>query len=305
MAPSTPDPAVAAAARDDNPRGLTVRDVALQLRVSPSTIRAWEERYQLTDPARTPGGHRRYRLADRRRLLIMGFELAKGRRPAEAAVLAKADPWRRDLQPRASIVRFMHAARHGDGPAMRAELDRARAAFGVETTFSWFAPNAIRETSIASRLGLCRPADVWRAIDVTMAWVTRATAPGQTNHGPGLLAVVGARHREVEGDCLIGIVRARGWDVHRVQRPTSARWVHSAIEEHGSRAVLVVAESPAERRPVIELLRDLGAVTPYPVGYTGGGFVSARVRRDARGVYLGEDLIQAADELVALLSRES
>jgi len=306
MAPTTRDPAVADAARDANTRGLTVRDVALQLRVSPSTIRAWEERYQLTDPARTPGGHRRYRLADRRRLLIMGFELAKGRRPAEAAVLAKADPWRGDLKPRASVVRFMDAAGHADAHAMRTELERARVAFGVETTCSWFAPNAIRETNIAARLGLCRPTDVWLAVDVTTAWVMQTTSARQANHEAGLLAVVGAReNREVEGDCLMGIVRARGWEVHRVERPTSADRVRSLVEQHRSGAVLVVGESPADRRTVIALLRALEAATPHPVGYLGGGFVSPRARRGARGRYLGEDLIHAAGELIALLGPAS
>jgi DNA-binding transcriptional MerR regulator len=43
---------------------LKVREAASRLNVSPSTLRAWEQRFGFPRPARSPGGHRLYRHAD-------------------------------------------------------------------------------------------------------------------------------------------------------------------------------------------------------------------------------------------------
>ncbi|MBS1871478.1 MAG: MerR family transcriptional regulator [Actinobacteria bacterium] len=43
---------------------LKVREAARRLNVSPSTLRAWEQRFGFPRPARSPGGHRLYRHAD-------------------------------------------------------------------------------------------------------------------------------------------------------------------------------------------------------------------------------------------------
>ncbi len=43
---------------------LKVREAASRLHVSPSTLRAWEQRFGFPRPGRSPGGHRLYRLAD-------------------------------------------------------------------------------------------------------------------------------------------------------------------------------------------------------------------------------------------------
>lgn len=43
---------------------LKVREAATRLNVSPSTLRAWEQRFGYPRPGRSPGGHRLYRHAD-------------------------------------------------------------------------------------------------------------------------------------------------------------------------------------------------------------------------------------------------
>jgi DNA-binding transcriptional MerR regulator len=43
---------------------LKVREAAARLNVSPSTLRAWEQRFGYPRPGRSPGGHRLYRHAD-------------------------------------------------------------------------------------------------------------------------------------------------------------------------------------------------------------------------------------------------
>src|ERR1051325_663958 len=185
---------------DPIPGGYSVRDVARDLQVSPSTIRAWEERYQVPVPWRTVGGHRRYGLAERRQLLLMQEEIARGRRAVEAAAVAKADTWRKDLGARASLRRFIKAAQDRNRGDMVAELGRAERASGLETAIAWFAITALREVRVTFRLGLCEEAEVRRAIDVTQRWMLGATPPSQPTHGARLLAIVGSRSRcGVEG----------------------------------------------------------------------------------------------------------
>ena len=56
--------------------------------VSPELLRAWERRYGLLDPVRSPGGLRLYSLADLERVRVMRQHLAEGLAAAEAAAAA-------------------------------------------------------------------------------------------------------------------------------------------------------------------------------------------------------------------------
>lgn len=80
-----------------------IRTVASVTGVNPVTLRAWERRYGLMRPQRTPKGHRLYTDADIDRirhileLLDQGIPIGQSRRlldaPGTAAEQAAADPW--------------------------------------------------------------------------------------------------------------------------------------------------------------------------------------------------------------------
>jgi MerR family transcriptional regulator, light-induced transcriptional regulator len=58
---------------------LKIREAAVRLNVSPSTLRAWEERFGFPQPARSPGGHRLYRrseIAALREALELGLSIS-------------------------------------------------------------------------------------------------------------------------------------------------------------------------------------------------------------------------------------
>src|SRR5919206_57996 len=72
------------------PAGAVLRIGELSKRsgVSPELLRAWERRYGLLRPTRSPGGLRLYSPADLERVRLMQRHLADGVAAAEAATLA-------------------------------------------------------------------------------------------------------------------------------------------------------------------------------------------------------------------------
>lgn len=65
-----------------------IGELSRRVGVSAHVLRAWERRYQLLLPARTPGGYRLYGPADEQRVALMQAHLAEGLRPAQAAQAA-------------------------------------------------------------------------------------------------------------------------------------------------------------------------------------------------------------------------
>src|SRR5580700_1719225 len=64
---------------------LRIGELSRRLGVSDHVLRAWERRYGLLRPVRTPGGFRLYSEADARRIREMQNHLAQGLSAAEAA----------------------------------------------------------------------------------------------------------------------------------------------------------------------------------------------------------------------------
>src|SRR5438309_6606633 len=90
---------------------LRIGEFARRVGVAPELLRAWEARYGLTEPVRSPGGFRLYSAADAARVERMRRSLDEGLSAAEAA----------------------RAARAGEGPSERpleGAVDRLLAAFG-------------------------------------------------------------------------------------------------------------------------------------------------------------------------------
>jgi DNA-binding transcriptional MerR regulator len=70
---------------------LRIGEFARRVDVSPDVLRAWERRYKLLDPQRSPGGFRLYSDADVARVVVMQQHLATGLAPAQAAARARAE----------------------------------------------------------------------------------------------------------------------------------------------------------------------------------------------------------------------
>jgi MerR family transcriptional regulator, light-induced transcriptional regulator len=69
---------------------LRIGQLAKRTGVSPELLRAWEQRYGLLQPTRTPGGFRLYSAADEARVQRMQSLVADGHAAAQAATWSSA-----------------------------------------------------------------------------------------------------------------------------------------------------------------------------------------------------------------------
>ena len=93
---------------------LRIGVLSRRLGVSDHVLRAWERRYGLLRPVRTPGGFRLYSEADARRVRSMQEHLARGLSAAEAAQAVLAE----DGMTMENIVRlsvYVTAREHMEG----------------------------------------------------------------------------------------------------------------------------------------------------------------------------------------------
>jgi DNA-binding transcriptional MerR regulator len=106
---------------------LRIGELSRRSGVSPELLRAWERRYGLLQPTRSPGGLRLYSLEDLERVRLMSSHIANGLAAREAAALAARAALADDAaggepRPGGSAVAF-------DPRASRSALGRAVEAF--------------------------------------------------------------------------------------------------------------------------------------------------------------------------------
>jgi DNA-binding transcriptional MerR regulator len=100
-----------------------IRVVAQLTGINAVTVRAWERRYGLVRPERTPGGHRLYSRADVDRLRSAAGLVAQGMPISRAARLLAAPASRRHDPDDSLVARFVARSRALDDEGMSALYD--------------------------------------------------------------------------------------------------------------------------------------------------------------------------------------
>jgi MerR family transcriptional regulator, light-induced transcriptional regulator len=106
---------------------LRIGELSRRAGVSPELLRAWERRYGLLQPTRSPGGLRLYSLDDLERVRLMSRHIAEGLAAREAAALARRA--RLSAEPTAPAPGRELTTTPFDPGSARAELARATEAF--------------------------------------------------------------------------------------------------------------------------------------------------------------------------------
>ncbi|MEN3342150.1 MAG: MerR family transcriptional regulator, light-induced transcriptional regulator [Actinomycetota bacterium] len=112
--------------------GLNIAALARRTGVAPDTLRKWEQRYHILQPARTAGGQRRYSQRDVARVEWLRERLREGYRIGEAASLLGEAPVEPAASPREELRRILDAVEHGDPAEIGALLDQAFALDDLE-----------------------------------------------------------------------------------------------------------------------------------------------------------------------------
>lgn len=283
---------------------LRIGELSKRAGVSAESLRAWERRYGLLRPIRSPGGLRLYSLQDLERVRKMRAHLASGLAAAEAARLASAaddessrsgstDPVGLRAALAAAVERF-------DEAAAQALLDRAVAVLSVDALLvevvlpylhelgeSW----ARGETSIAQEhfaSGLMRG----RLLGLARGW----------GLGVGPLALLACLPGEFHDLGLIAFglaLRARGWRIVFLGADTPAETIDTAARMIDPALVVLSGVSPERLSPVIAQLRPLA--TRHPLAIAGACAKSPEAARLA-ALVLAEDPVSAADHVTSLRS---
>ena len=288
-------------ASESDPAVLRIGELARRVAVNQDLLRAWERRYGLLKPVRSPSGFRLYSGADEQRVRRMQAHLGRGLAAAEAAraaldeeidhsvaappvaPAAADDPTRPNASapPKAPFPvtnqgltglaeELRHALDELDGPAAEAVLDRLFADFTVETT--------LREVLVPylSDLG-----DRWAqgAIGVTtehfasnllrarLASLARGWGQG---HGPRAVLACPPGERHDLPLLVFGIVLHRnGWRIIYLGADTPLADLAHTVTEKRPDVVILAAVTPERFQESIPDLITLARTAPLRLAGAG------------------------------------
>ena len=269
--------------------------VSEMLGVPVPTIRSWERRYGFPAPSRTRGRHRRYSIheVDELRALRDTITLVYAAKEAVEIVRRGAVAPARSL----AVDELLRAAMNLDPNAARTVLNGATDSLGVDATVVDVVLPAMEEVGSRWKAGTCDAANEHLLTDVVRAWIARLTtlattasprAPVVLSCGPKDLHTVGL---ETFGMLLI----RRGAPVLMLGALTPVASLRRAVEGSHAGAAVVVSQRSVNRRSTVESIEAIHGLLGPHAFYAGGAFSSPASRRDVPGVYLGTDLIRAAE----------
>ena len=205
---------------DPGPGYVRIGELAKRTGVSPELLRAWEQRYGLLQPARTPGGFRLYSAADEARVQRMQSLVSGGLAAAQAARLILS---REPAPPTASASATTLEDAAGNLAASLDRLDEQAANTALDRLFSAYTVETVLQDVVLPYLH--RLGERWETGEISVAQehfasnllrgrlLGLAQGWGQ-GQGPGaILACLPGEHHEL-GLLAFGVaLRRRGWRI--------------------------------------------------------------------------------------------
>jgi MerR family transcriptional regulator, light-induced transcriptional regulator len=287
---------------DAGPGYLRIGELAKRTGVSPELLRAWEQRYGLLQPTRTPGGFRLYSAADEARVQLMQTLVSGGLAAAQAArlVLSGGEPAPRTDSGSATTLEEaaanLTASLDGlDEQAANAALDRLFAAYTVET--------ALKEVVLPY---LHRLGERWEAGEVSVAQehfasnLLRARLLGLAQgwgqgQGPGaVLACVPGEQHEL-GLLAFGVaLRRRGWRITYLGTDSPIGAVADIAPSLTPVVVVLLSLNPDNFLDHAREIEQLTKQVPVMIAGTGA---TPEVARHTQTRVLDQDPVSAAETI--------
>jgi DNA-binding transcriptional MerR regulator len=274
---------------------LRIGAFARRVGVNPELLRAWETRYGLTRPVRSPGGFRLYTAADAARVERMRRGLGDGLSAAEAARAALEDERPSDGLLEDAAARLLAAILRYDEASAHSVLDESLAAFGLEPV--------LRDVVLPT---LRRVGDGWERgeIDISHEHFASNLVRGRLlalarfwGRGTGPLALLACAPGETHDIPLLAfalVLRSHSWRILFLGADTPIATLARAAETTRPALVVVSSFDAALLEAQAASLRRLARAVPLALAGPGAtDELSARL--GARR--LDGDLIAAADEV--------
>ena len=269
---------------DDHPGVLRIGELSRRVGVSDHVLRAWEIRYGLLTPVRSPGGFRLYSDSDERRVRRMQFHLAQGLSAAEAARTAIAEAHTRAASINVSLASdgsdrveldelagsLQAALDDFDEGAAQSVLDRLLSDFTLTTTLRDVVVPYLRQLGERWERGEITIAQEHFASNVVRGRLAGLARGWGDGHGPR--AVVACPPGELHDLPLLvfGIVLNRsGWRVDYFGASTP---IDELIQTAGRSCpeLVVVAATTSDRfTSILGELAQLAAIAPLALAGAG------------------------------------
>ncbi|HSL10130.1 MAG TPA: B12-binding domain-containing protein [Actinomycetota bacterium] len=283
---------------------LTIAAVSELLDIPIPTIRSWERRYGFPAPARTQGKHRRYSVGEADQLRMLRDEIARGHATREAVDIVRRST--ASAGPRHELLdRFLRSAMKLDPAALRQTLNDAVDALGPDLAIRDVALPAMREMGSRWKAGVCDTAHEHLATEAVRVWLARQSvmAPAPFRPYPLVLAC-GPKDLHTIGLEAFGVVLGRrGWSLRTLGPLTPVDSLVAAVRAAEARGAVITSQRSVARRAAVDAIAAVDALPGVHAFYAGMAFAPAAGRKDVPGVWLGDDILDAAtilDEVLPL-----
>jgi DNA-binding transcriptional MerR regulator len=283
---------------------LRIGELSRRVGVTPELLRAWERRYELLGPDRSPGGFRLYSDADVERITLMKAHLAQGLSAAEAARLARSasapqpvasaddrgalDAERRAL--RDSLDRFDETGAH-------AVLDRLLSAFTVDAVLGAVVVPLLRELGDRWETGEVTIGQEHFASSLLRGRLLGLARAWDRGTGPRALLACPPDEQHDLGLVVFGLgLRGRGWRITFLGADTPLETVADTAARIAPDVVVVAAVMPSRFRAVLPQIRKLAK--DYRVVIAGAAATKELANRGGAEL-LSDDPLGAAERLSA------
>jgi DNA-binding transcriptional MerR regulator len=287
---------------DPGPGYLRIGELAKRTGVSPELLRAWEQRYGLLQPTRTPGGFRLYSAADEARVQRMQSLVSGGLAAAQAArlILSGGEPAPGAVSASASIVDEEAA----NLAASLDRLDEQAANIALDRLFSAYTVEMVLQDVVLPYLH--RLGERWEAGEISVAQehfasnllrgrlLSLAQGWGQ-GQGPGaVLACLPGEHHEL-GLLVFGVaLRRRGWRITYLGTDSPIGAIADIARSLRPAVVVLLTMNPDV---FLDHAREIGQLANQIQVVIAGRGTTPQVARQTRTRRLDQDPVSAAQTI--------
>jgi DNA-binding transcriptional MerR regulator/methylmalonyl-CoA mutase cobalamin-binding subunit len=251
---------------------LRIGELARRTGVAAELLRAWERRYGLLDPMRTPAGYRLYSGDDVRRVARMRELLASGLSAAEAARATLAAPVapRAATAPATAPAELRAAVERLDDAAVHAVFDRLLADFSLDAVLEGVVLPFLRELGEGWARGEVTVAQEHFGSNLVRGRLLGLARGWDRGSGPRAVLACPAGERHDLGLLCFGLaLREHGWRITFLGADTPSDTLAETAAGLAPEAVVLGVADPALLEPVVEPIRALAGSTVVWVGGAG------------------------------------
>ncbi len=274
------------------PESLRIGEFSRRVGVSSELLRAWERRYGLLKPDRSPGGFRLYSPDDAARVARMRQGLGRGLSAAQAAEAAIEPESGDGGLAEDAAARLLQAIESFDEALVQGVLDDAFEAFGVETTIGRVIMPVLSDVGLGWRqdaLAISREHFASNLIRARLLSLARLWGRGS---GPvALLACPEGERHDISLIAFGLVLRSHGWRVVFLGADTPMKTIEDTVRQARPDLTVLASFDSSRLESQKTALRRLARRSRLMLG--GPGASETVCARLAVG-RLGDDLIAAA-----------